>query len=55
MENQNIDPSAYREFEDEEHTVHCSWWYMDRRYEGWFKPEDLEVDVVDKGAPQITP
>ncbi len=39
----NIDPSRYTEYPDEDHTVRCEWWFNDRKYTGWFKPEDLEI------------
>jgi hypothetical protein len=47
MEQGYVDPSSYTEFPDEEHSVLCEWWYKDRKYKGWFDPEQLE-EVVDK-------
>ncbi len=42
MEDKNVDPSSYTEFPDEDHSVECEWWFKDRKYKGWFNPEDLE-------------
>jgi hypothetical protein len=51
---ENVDPSSYTEFPDEEHIVQCSWWWKDRKYEGWFKPEELE-QVDEAPETPLTP
>jgi hypothetical protein len=41
MEDKNVDPSKYKEFPDEDYDLLCTWWYKDREYRGWFRPEDV--------------
>ena len=53
MEQGYVDPSNYTEFPDETHSILCEWWYKDRKYKGWFDPEDLKV--VEESKSEDTP